>query len=79
MSIISNKERKILTDSSIDALESEFKKINIGSTVNIKHYYNGEYIITCGEITKIDYINKQIVINGKKINVVNIVNITYLS
>ena len=73
---IVKENRKILTDSSTEMLENEFKKLNIGSSVQITHYYNDQYIVTRGQVTKIDYVNKQIILNNDtKINVINIIDI----
>ena len=74
---IEYEEKRELSEESLEELEEEFNKINIGSIVKVKYYKNRQYIETKGEITKIDYNKKKIQINKmEEINISDILTIT---
>lgn len=71
------KEEKIeLSEESLEELEIEFNKIEIGSKVKIKYYKDKKYINVKGIVSNIDYIRKKIQINyTETINMCDIINI----
>ena len=74
---IEYEEKRELSEESLEELEEEFNKINIGSIVKIKYYKNRQYIEAKGEITKIDYNKKRIQIDKmEEINISDILSIT---
>lgn len=72
---IKKEERKILSDSSLEALEREFRKLTIGSNVKVVYYDKIKYRSILGIIQNIDYFKKQIIINNIKINISNITSL----
>lgn len=71
------KEEKIeLSEESLEELEIEFNKIEIGSKVKIRYYKDKKYINVKGIVSNIDYIRKKIQINyTETINMCDIINI----
>lgn len=48
-------------------IEDELKVININDKVYVKYFYNFEYINLIGQVKKIDYKNKYIIVSNSKI------------
>ena len=70
-------EERILLEDSLLALQKKFNKIEIGTNIKIKYYKNKKYIVTQGQVTKIDKIKKKIILNQEEI--INIDDIVELS
>ena len=74
---IEYEEKKELCDEMLTEFKNIFNKIEIGCSVNIRHYKNRRYIESRGIVTKINYIKKKIQINqNENINISDIIFIS---
>ena len=75
---INIEKRKQLSDTSLENLDNKFKKLNIGNYITVTYYNDIKYVKLSGIITKIDYIQKRVVIdNTNVIKIANIIDIRY--
>lgn len=73
---IEYEQKKEISEWVLEELEDEFRKINIGEKVKVKHYKDGKYKTIVGIVKKINYAKKEIEINGEIINVNDVINLT---
>lgn len=71
--IIENK--KILLEDKSIVLNNKLNKLSIGMMIEIKYYYNFEYIELVGVLKKIDNINKKVYVDDKVILFEDVVEI----
>lgn len=72
---IEYEEQKEMCDASLEELENEFNKLEIGNKVEVKFYKQGQYITIKGELKKINYQKKKIQIDYEIINLCDIIKI----
>ena len=66
---IEHEERIELAEESLEKLEEEFNKIEIGRKVKIKFYRDGKYVEIIGNVSKINNIKKKLEVDFEsKIN-----------
>lgn len=71
--LIEEKERLVcpkveLSEDACEELSNKIKELKIGMIIEIVFYSKKEYQKSKGELTKIDYFNKTIIVNNSKIN-----------
>lgn len=73
---IEHEERIDLAEESLEKLEEEFNKIEIGRKVKIKYYKDGKYVVITGNVSKINNIKKKLEVDFEsKINYSDIAKI----
>ena len=73
---IEHEERIELAEESLEKLEEEFNKIEIGRKVKIKFYRDGKYVEIIGNVSKINNIKKKLEVDFEsKINYSDIAKI----
>lgn len=72
---IEYEERKEICDTSLEELENEFNKIQIGYKIKVKYYKKGQYVNITGILKKINYQKKKIQIDNEIINLCDIIKI----
>lgn len=71
-----HEERIELAEESLEKLEEEFNKIEIGRKVKIKFYKDGKYVEIMGNVSKINNIKKKLEVDFEsKINYSDIAKI----
>lgn len=70
--------KKILSEDDLSELDYKFNKIKIGMIIKIIYYNRGEYIQLEGIVSKLNKDTKIIQIVKTKINIQNIISITFL-
>ena len=73
---IEHEERIELAEESLEKIEEEFNKIEIGRKVKIKFYRDGKYVEIIGNVSKINNIKKKLEVDFEsKINYSDIAKI----
>lgn len=73
-------EKKELSDDMIESLSNTINSLKVGMMILVKHYDEKEkcYIKTIGMLTKIDYVYKRLVVVKKKINILDIYEVSVI-
>lgn len=67
--------RKELSDEVNEELSMKIKAIDINKIVKVTYYDGNKYTKIEGKVNKIDKINRRIIINGKEINLFDVIDI----
>lgn len=59
--------KRELGDEAAEEISHKLAKINKGSSVKIRYYETGSYLIEKGEVSRIDYSYKYLILNDAKI------------